>query len=81
MPYTWWLDLVFDLCQLAAGLDTWDIAADNFNFYKAWTINHDLIAFNFSTLHLKQIGAFTQGECQQAQLVNNAVIHRYGEMH
>ena len=24
-PYTWWPDLVFDLCKLAVGLDTWDI--------------------------------------------------------
>ena len=31
-PYTWWTDFVLDLCQLAGGLDTWDIPADNFNF-------------------------------------------------
>ena len=24
-PYIWWPDLVFDLCKLAAGLDSWDI--------------------------------------------------------
>ena len=24
-PYTWWLDLVFDLCKLAVGLVSWDI--------------------------------------------------------
>ena len=26
-PYTWWPDLVLDLCQLATGLDTCDIPA------------------------------------------------------
>ena len=31
-PYTWWPDFVFDLCQLAAELNTWDIPPDNFNF-------------------------------------------------
>ena len=25
LPYTWWLDLVFNLCKLAGGLDSWDI--------------------------------------------------------
>ena len=24
-PYTWWPSIVFDLCKLAAGLDSWDI--------------------------------------------------------
>ena len=25
LPYTWWLDLVFDLCKLEAGLDSCNI--------------------------------------------------------
>ena len=24
-PYIWWPDLVFDLCKLVVGLDSWDI--------------------------------------------------------
>ena len=26
-PYIWWPDLVFDLCDLAVGLDFWGVAA------------------------------------------------------
>jgi hypothetical protein len=26
-PYTWCLDLVFDLCKLTKGLDSWDISS------------------------------------------------------
>ena len=25
LPYIWWPDLVFDLCKLVVGLDSWDI--------------------------------------------------------
>jgi hypothetical protein len=42
---------VFDLCQLAAKLNTWKIPPDNFN----------LVAFNFWTLYLKQIGYLLTG--------------------
>jgi hypothetical protein len=38
---------VFDICQLAAELNTWDIPADNFN----------VVAFNF----WKQIGCLQTG--------------------
>jgi hypothetical protein len=70
-PYTWWPDFVFDLCQLAAGLDTWDIPTDDFNFYIAWTINYNFVAFNFWTLYLKQIGCLHTGSVSASSAIHH----------
>jgi hypothetical protein len=35
--------------------------AYNFNFYTAWTINFNVVAFNLWTLYLKQIGYLHTG--------------------
>jgi hypothetical protein len=42
--------------------------AYTFKFYSAWTINYNSVAFNFWTLHLNRLVAFTQDHFQQAQL-------------
>lgn len=47
-PYTWWPTLAFDLCQLAAGLDSWDIP----------TADRTRSAFLYSEIHQGQSGGW-----------------------
>ena len=45
--------------------------AYNFNFYTAWTINYNLVAFNFWTLYLKQIGCLHTGLLSESSSIHH----------
>jgi hypothetical protein len=60
-PHTWWPDFVFDLCQFAAELNTWNITRDYFH----------LVAFNFWPCVFKQIGCLHTGSLSASSAIQH----------